>query len=298
MDGHILQHQWLRFGILAALSTVVVGCKTIEGGPDRLFSVSEEVTAARSTVIYLSGLYYADPPPSDVELIRLRNEIISRRMYIIDVEYSEYEAALTSERQKFGFATAVASNTLGLAGGLTTPVRSAQLLSGIGTAVGATRGFYDSEIVIAKTIEIAQGQMRALRDTKAKTIQAKTTLPIATYPLSSAMHDLEDLYRAGTLTAGLVKALGEAGTAAQVAAISKDSIYVGTYARDNTSDLLQSYISRGGKANTARIRLLNGLLLELGYKVDVRTIIDAAESAPIRKQLVDYAAARGIDLTK
>jgi hypothetical protein len=45
----------------------------------------------------------------------LRNEIIARRMYIIDVEYSEYEADLPSERQKFGFATTAAAAGLGIA---------------------------------------------------------------------------------------------------------------------------------------------------------------------------------------
>jgi hypothetical protein len=300
-----LRRREMAFSVLMIAGLLLPGCKTVDGGPDRLYSLSEEVAQARGLLDVAApggvpGLierYYA-VGTDDAQRIFLRNEIIARRMYIIDVEYSEYEASLTSERQKFGFLTTTAASALGIAATLTTPLRSAQLVSGAGAAVLASRGAYDSEVVIAKTIQIAQGQMRTLRDQKAVVIQAKTLLSTLGYPLSAALHDLEDYYRAGTLTAGLIKAVGDAGTSAQVAAISKDAVYTGTYGRDDSSDVLQNYIAPGGKPNASRIRTLNGLLLEMGYKLDVRTIIDATEAAPIRALLIPYAAAKGIDLRK
>ncbi len=67
---------------------------------------------------------------------------------------------------------------------------------------------------------------------------------------------------------------------------------------DYSSDVFQDYIAFEGKPNIARIRLLNGLLLELGHRLDVRTIIDGAEAAPVRAALLPYAIIKGIDVRK
>jgi hypothetical protein len=298
---------WVVAGIILA-GSLLAGCKTVEGGPDRLYSVTEERAQARNVLETsadgIQGLvdryYGVNPkdPTADAQRLYFRNEIIARRMYIIDVEYSEYEESLTNERQKVGFFTTATAAALGIAATLTTPVRSAQIVAGTGAAVLAGRAAYDSEVVVAKTIQIAQGQMRALRDQKATIIQSKIGISPAIYPLSAALHDLEDYYRAGTLTAGLLKATGDAGTSAQIAAISKDSIFSGTFARNDAGDVVQNYIAPGGKLNTARVRVLNGLLVEMGYNLDVRTLVDTAEAAPILALLVPFAASKGIDLRK
>jgi hypothetical protein len=296
--GFFRRFRFARTAIICcaiACAPILSACMTVQGGPNRLYTVQQEADAADGVVKRFTT-YYEDQKIDDDRRRFYRNEIIARRMYIIDVQYSEYEAALTGERQKFGFATSTAASALGIAGTLTTPIRSAQIITGVGTGILAARGFYDSEIVIAKTIQIAQGQMRALRDEKARVIQAKILLPTQAYPLSSALHDLEDYYRAGTLTAGLIKAAGEAGVAAEIAAQAKDSIYAGVYAVDDSSDRLQKYITFGGKPNVARIRTLNGLLVEMGVNWDVRQIIDVVGAASIRQQLIEYARRRGINI--
>jgi hypothetical protein len=227
------------------------GCKTVEGGPDRLYTVPEEVAQARTLLDVavpgsIPGLverYYQ--APDDAQRMFLRNEIIARRMYIIDVEYSEYEASLTSERQKFGFLTTAAASALGIAATLTSPLSSAQLVSGAGAAVLATRGAYDSEVVIAKTIQIVQGYMRASRDVVAsRQILPRLNESSVTYPLSSALHSLEDYYRAGTFTAGLIPALEESGAAAKIAAAEK-AVTI-TFGITDTTKALSACINRPG----------------------------------------------------
>jgi hypothetical protein len=146
-------------------------------------------------------------------------------MYIIDVEYTEYETALTRERQEFGFISAMAVQGLSTAGAVFTPANTVRVLSALSSGVNASRGFYDAELLVNKTIQIAQSQMQAKRDDVATRILGRRIESILTYPLSAALHDLEDYYRAGTLTAGLIKAAGEAGEAARVAAgVKEDAI--------------------------------------------------------------------------
>jgi len=205
----------LAFALVSA-GAILTGCKTWDGGPDRLYTVEQELTNARDLLPTISQSYAA--ATNEADRFRYRNDYIGYRMYIIDVEYSEYEAALTSERQKFGFLTSVGAQGLNTAGALVSPASTVRILSGIAGGVSATRGYYDSEIVVAKTIQIAQGHMRAERDRVAVRILTGQTKAVIDYPLSAALHDLEDYYRAGTLTAGLIEAVGEAGAAAQTAA--------------------------------------------------------------------------------
>lgn len=257
--------------LLALLTT---GCiSTISGGPDRLYSVAEEGALARGLLegsASIRGLvtqYYTVDPvssSSDRERMLLRNEIVARRMYIIDVEYSEYEANLTSERQKFGFLTTTAAAGLGIASTLTTPLRSAQILAGAGAGVLAARGAYDTEVVIAKTLQIVQGHMRAQRDdVYTKQIFPRLNESAVTYPLSAAMRDTEDYYRAGTFTSGLIPALRESGAAAEVAADVKSRTVRGVFGPDSATDALETFLTRSnGKLNRERRACLNRCLNE------------------------------------
>jgi hypothetical protein len=274
--------------VLALVVPLVAACVTVEGGPDRLFTVEQEVTKAQELVEGLQKQYYALPPSDDIARMAIRNECIARRMYIIDVEYSVYEAALTSERQKFGFATATTSSGLSIASTLTTPVRSAQILSGVAAAIQSMRGFYDSEIVIAKTIQIAQGHMRAQRDTvAARQIFPRVSESAVTYPLSAALHDLEDYYRAGTLTAGLIVALRDSGDAAKTAAQEKvDAVAFGP---DNATAVLRRYLMPSGKLDMARVRNVNSCLRMFQMPVNILEHLTRADSAPIRLRAIQCA---------
>jgi hypothetical protein len=296
--------RWPAVGVAFLAGLLLVGCKTVQGGPDRLYSVPEEVGQARTLLDDtgpggIPGLverYYQ--APDDTQRMYWRNEIIARRMYIIDVEYSEYEVSLTSERQKFGFLTTAAAAALGIAATLTTPLRSAQLVAGAGAAVLATRGAYDSEIVIAKTIEIVQGHMRAQRDNVATTQILPRRLESAlTYPLSAALHDLEDYYHAGTFTSGLIPALRESGKAAQIAADSKAVLIQGAFnPNEDTSRTLQSFLMPGGNADDARWTKFNGYLRAMGYKFDVGVILTNSRYAGIRLLLIQYARNKGVKI--
>jgi hypothetical protein len=63
--------------------------------------------------------------------------------------------------------------------------------------------------------------------------------------------------------------------------------------KDDSSNLLNAYLFPDGAFSPERLLVLNGLLRELGIVRDVRTILDGAEAAPLRKQLIRYAAEKG-----
>jgi hypothetical protein len=300
MVAYARRRQCARIITLAALAALVCGCKTIEGGPERLYPIADEVARARGLLDGvgdwrgLEAQYYAVTPATsaapDEERKYLRNEIIARRMYLIDVEYSEYETALTTERQKFGFLTTTAATGLGIASTLTTPLRSAQLLSGIGAGVLGARGAYDSEVVLAKTIQIVQGHMRAERANVATTqILPRRTESTITYPLSAALRDLEDYYLAGTFTSGLIPALRESGNAAEVAADAKARVVRGVWGPDNSTVALEQFLRPNGILNRPRLACVNSCLNKFPMlrrpgspRININARMNDAESATIR----------------
>jgi len=142
----------------------------------------------------------------------IRNEIIAARMYAIDLQYTEYEAALTHERQNAGFATLTAAEGLNTVGTLVGGAATKGILSGVAGFVTAEKGHYESEILLAKTVEIIDKQMRASRHDVATHILTKMEQSVIDYPLSGAFSDLEDYYRAGTLVSGVMEASTTVGT--------------------------------------------------------------------------------------
>jgi hypothetical protein len=208
-------------GLFAAL--LAAGCQTFNGEPERLYLVSEEAAAARDVDLPAIEAAY-NAATTDVARMAYRNDYIARRMYIIDLEFTEFETALTRERQEFGFGSALATQSLSTAGAVFTPASTVRVLSALSSGANATHALYDSELLVNKTIQIVQSQMESKRDDVATRIFGRVRESALTYPLSAALHDLEDYYRAGTLTAGLIKATADAGISAEESAAQKVAV--------------------------------------------------------------------------
>lgn len=134
-----------------------------------------------------------------------RNNIISARMYAIDVRYTEYETALTQEGQGVDFAAKAANLALTGTATLIPVQQTARLLNGIATGVSSLDDAYNAKILRAQLIQNIQAAMRIGRHQQAAVIYANMKCPIDKYPLPMALSDLEAYYRAGTVTAGLIK---------------------------------------------------------------------------------------------
>ncbi|MGL9622043.1 hypothetical protein QRQ56_29070 [Bradyrhizobium sp. U531] len=278
---------------VALICLALSGCKTFDGQPDRLYPVATEVESAKKALDAMA-LNYRDAT-NDEDRKRHRNEYIALRMYIIDAEFTNFESALTRERGEFGFTTALATQALSTAGAVFTPANTVRTLSALAGGVNATRGFYDSELLVSKTIQIIQSQMEAKRDDVAARIIKKVDYPPTTYPLTAALHDLEDYYRAGTLTAGLIKATAEAGDAALEASDKKTAAMVlqgGTFNRnDQNMQLVQRYLSPADpKILAARTALLTKCLVSAGFNAPPANYAVDPSSTGVRLIMIKCAS--------
>src|SRR5258708_18285876 len=260
-----LSRSWLAFSILVFAGLLLAGCETFRGRPDRLYTIAEEAAKARDALPGIEANY--DLARLDNDRMFYRNEYIALRMYIIDAEFTEFESALTKERGEFGFTTALVTQGLTTAGAVFTPANTVRTLSALAGGVNASRGFYDSELLVNKTIQIVQAQMEAKRDEVATRIIGKVGYSAVTYPMSAALHDLEDYYRAGTLTAGLIKATAEAGDAAKQASMLKEAAMMvrgGAFQpNEETTKLLLNYFT--GPNLAKRLANMQTCLFKAGF---------------------------------
>jgi hypothetical protein len=252
-----LTHREILVGLIISASTFLGGCTATLQDPDRLYTVQQETEMARQQLPLLENQY--DDLISSPDSQRLvRNEIISTRMYIIDANYSQYEANFGRQNAQLGFAADSVSQGLNTAGALFVVVPTVRILSGVAGGITGIKGSYQSDLLGSKTVEIIQSQMRANRDEVATQIIQKMGQPTSTYPLSLAYTDLETYYRAGTFASGVLKAAEVVGSnAADAQAAKADARVVVsnttvTFSASASRDIIRSWLHPNGVLDTSR----------------------------------------------
>src|SRR5947209_19672063 len=88
------------------LAVALSGCIASTRNPDRLIPVAAEMDFLAVDQSRLIANYDRAMASADFVGARtIRNDIITQRMYAIDVQSTQYETARTRERQEVGFGT-------------------------------------------------------------------------------------------------------------------------------------------------------------------------------------------------
>jgi hypothetical protein len=196
---------------LFLLTPLLASCASNQLGPSRPISIDNDV-ALMGPLAYpdLTDFYNSSPAAQASE----RNQIITARMYIADMEYHPYEARLTREMQDEGLLATAVNLGLTTSATLVPLAQTKTLLAGIATGVTGLDKAYDEKELLSNTFQALQTQMRADRETQAAVIRAqmfkdagnntKTITPIAEYPLPMALSDTDAYYQAGTVASSLI----------------------------------------------------------------------------------------------
>jgi hypothetical protein len=198
---------------------LIAGCTATTLGPERPISIEEDVVNIRPV---------AQPPLENFYQLSLarqasaRNQIITARMYIADLEYHKYEAKLTRDLQEGSLAATLTTLGLTSTASLITVASTSRILSGAAAAVTGAEQAFDDKVLLANTIQALQTQMRVDRQTQAAAIFAKMATPIDQYTLPMALSDVDHYYQAGTLASALVGLNKTAATAEQNATTAHD----------------------------------------------------------------------------
>jgi hypothetical protein len=205
---------------------LITGCASHRIGPDRPISVEEDVAYIRPVAEFDLTSFASYTPAIQASV---RNQIVTARMYIADMEYHKYEARLTREMQDEGLAATLVS--LGLTGSasLITVASTSRILSGIATVVTGADKAYNEKELLSNTIQALQTQMRADRKAEAAYILSRMMqdnglpTPIGQYPLPMALSDADRYYQAGTFASALIGLTKTVTNAEQNASSAKDN---------------------------------------------------------------------------
>jgi hypothetical protein len=134
----------------------------------------------------------------------LRNEFITETMAAIDVAYTVYERKLTNQVDESGFWAKAVSLGLGGAAPLIAVKSTSDILTAGATFVNGTDSAFVEKILLQRTIQNVQAQMRKDRHDQKAVILANMRCSVGRYPMGMAMADLEAYRRSGTFASGLV----------------------------------------------------------------------------------------------
>src|SRR5262249_41255433 len=102
------------------------GC-VIGGGPDRAIPIEQDIAFVGSLAEPNLANFFA---LSGAKQTSVRNQVITARMYIIDMEYNKYEGNLTREIQSEGLAATLLSMGLTSTASLIAVESTSHILSG------------------------------------------------------------------------------------------------------------------------------------------------------------------------
>jgi hypothetical protein len=195
----------------AAVAAGVAGCATNQVGPIRPITIDEDVAWSRGLAEPDIGTFYSLNAATQAAM---RNQIVTARMYIADMEYHYYEARLTKEMQEEGVGATAVELGLTTAATLVPVAQTKTLLAALATGVTGLDKAYNEKELLSNAIQALQTQMRADRKSEAGQIYAKMfkdagnntkiITPIAEYTLPMALSDADAYYQAGTIASAFI----------------------------------------------------------------------------------------------
>lgn len=194
--------------LLAVPLLLLAGCESFRGTPERL--PREEMLPAATD----GGAVPAAPPSvttADASIKTIlaspntdtRNMALAKRMYLIDMNFAEFESKLFQRMREAGFGTDVL--TLGVtSAGAASGGAAASILSAIGAGITGSRAAFDKEVLADKTLPALHAAMRANRAKLRNRIITGMGKSIGVYPPYMAASDITDYEAAGTMLTALI----------------------------------------------------------------------------------------------
>jgi hypothetical protein len=191
------------------------GCtRGIKGGP-ALPTYQAEVVSTLIQKYSQPNAISTDPIKYTVEQ---RNGIIEDLIFLVDVNYYQFESELYVGRLSFDTATDIGIIGLGAAGTLVDSTGTQAILSAISGGIGGARVSINKNFFHEQSANALISTMRATRKSKLNFIRSAESLSLSDYPMTRALSDIIEYYNAGTIIGACENIISEAGRKEQEAA--------------------------------------------------------------------------------
>lgn len=243
---------------------LLAGCESFKGSPERLpreemLPVATDGAARKPDPAIPSPDAVANVDASINSILgsrepSTRNMALSKRMYLIDMNFAEFETKLFQRMREAGFGTDVL--TLGVtSAGAASSGGAASILSAIGAGITGSRAAFDKEVLADKTLPAIHAAMRANRAKLRNRIITGMSKSIEAYPPYVAVSDITDYEAAGTMLTALI-GLTEQATVEARTEEKKLEVITG-FTTSSAANYLQSYAYQPGLSlQETRARLI------------------------------------------
>ena len=189
------------FLIAVLIIPLLAGCTAFSGYPNRVTAPEDDLKVLQTKVDADAIIACLEAAPSAA--LECRNQLISARVYAVDVSFTQFERKMFEQTREAGFAATLTTLGLNTAGALATGGAS-QVLSGIAGVVTGSREAFGKEVLAERTLVVIHSAMRANRVSVLAKIRHGLKRSVAEYPVGVGLSDVEEYYFAGTVLGALV----------------------------------------------------------------------------------------------
>ena len=214
--------------LIAALS--LGGCAAaLQGFPDRVKDSDAELAILGPFMTKEVITKYQNESDADKKKL-IRDEYVNAQISAINIHFGEFEKALFREGVGAGIGTDWIKLALGGVGALYSSV--SQAFSAATAFIEGAKASFDKQAFFENTITTLFAAMDANRKTVQVKIREGLDQPVADYPLTQAMADLEDYYIAGTIPGALISINADSGAKGKEAVIALRGITAETVSKE------------------------------------------------------------------
>jgi hypothetical protein len=227
--------------ILGSLIAFVLmcGCTTMQGYPNRSDDPAKELKALAPYLDPGVITAYNNKPAADKQAYR--DEVVNGRIMAVDINFNIFEQAFSEEGITTNVVTDWTVIGLGGAGSIVGGASTKSILAATSGAITGAKGSIDKEVYYNKTMPVLLSQMEALRKQVLVTIRSGLDLGVDKYPLTAALIDVEDYYKAGTIPGALMGISASSGETDKKATEQLQTIMTGKFTADDAGDFIVKY---------------------------------------------------------
>jgi hypothetical protein len=242
------------FAVTGSLGFALVACDSFRGGQQPIDPPAATVAAATQYAPdrAISAFYAANPDAREgMTPDQYRDKVVRLRLLAIDSRYKTFVEELHGAKAGIGLGADVATLVIGGVGTFIAGEATKSVLSAATAVIAGTRVSVDKNLFYDQTLPAIVSQMDAERAKQRLVIEKGMAQPATTYTLASALSDLSDYERLGSIDVAVKKLTGSATEQAKVAedtlkafVISRnteDATYIASQVgRDRVGDLLKA----------------------------------------------------------
>ena len=252
------------------------GCASVSGYPDRSYDLKAELAALdmyhRPDIV---NTYNGKEGEAKKDY---RNEVVNARLRAIDLHFSIFEQELARENIVGNVGVDWAVLALGGATALAPLSATKSILGAVSGGITGAKGSVDKNIFYNKTMPVLLAKMEALRKEVLVKIREGLTKNTSDYPLTQALIDLDDYYKAGTIPAAVIGIAVTSGESIKKSGDEIKNILKGKYSVSKEGELLRKFWKPDGdNINPVNQEKLKDWLKSKGIIASITFFIDSSE---------------------